>query len=111
MKTSKVESLDEAIAALNRLIALTKKRGMHESAHFLAVAKTQLLIEINGVTDAEFRALCDWLDGKRPQTDPRRSARLRVRRDGHMRGMGRAWLCPEDAPRRGRGRTAVSKRA
>ena len=83
---------------------------MHDSAQFLEMAKMQLLIEINGVTDAEFLALCDWLDGKRPQPDARRSARLRIRRDGHLRCMGRAWLCPEDTPRRSRGRAAGTSR-
>jgi len=110
METSKAEPLDEALAALNRLIAVTQKCDLHQSAQFLEMAKMQLLIEINGITDAEFVAFCDWLDGKRPQPDARRGSRSRIRRDGHLRGMGRAWLCPEDAPPRSRGRAAGTGR-
>jgi hypothetical protein len=110
METSKAESPDQAVAALNWLIALTQERGLHESAQFLAMAKTQLLIEINGISDVEFQAFCDWLDGKRPQPDARRGSRSRTRRDGQLRGTGRAWLCPEDAPHRSRRRAALTSR-
>ena len=98
METSKAESLDEAVAVLNRLIELTRGCGMRESAHFLAMAKTQFLIELNGISDGEFRALCVWLEGKQPPPGNRRDQPARIRRDGHLKGMDRAWRCPQDAP-------------
>jgi hypothetical protein len=102
METSKAESLDDAVAGLNRLIELTRGCGLRESAHFLAMAKTQLLIELNGVTDIEFRALCSWLEGKQPPPGDRRDQPSRIRRDGYLKVMDRAWQCPQDA-RSGRG--------
>ena len=53
------------------------------------MARTQLLIDIHAISDAEFRALCDWLDGKQPRKS-RRAGASRGRRDAQMRGMGRA---------------------
>ena len=57
METSKAELLDDAVAAVNRLILLAQDCGLPDSAQFLAMAKTQLLIDRNGITDGEFRAL------------------------------------------------------
>ena len=96
METSKAEPLDDAVASLNRLIEMAQDCGFEESAQFLAMAKTQLLIELNGITDGEFRALCDWLEGKRGGR--RDAAPTRSRRDGNLRVMRRAWQCPHDAP-------------
>ena len=107
MQTSKAEPLD-ALATLNRLIGLMQDRGLDETAQFLAMARTQYLIEANGVTDAEFRALCDWLDGK--QAGSRPATPSRGRRDGNLRIMRRAWQCPQDAGAgRGRRRAAASQ--
>jgi hypothetical protein len=103
METSKDESLDEVVSSLNHLIELTRGCGLGESAQFLAMAKTQLLIELNGISDTEFRALCTWLEGKQPPPGDRRGQPSRIRRDGHLKGMDRAWQCPQDAPI-GRGR-------
>jgi hypothetical protein len=112
METNKAESLDDAVAALNHLIELTRGCGLPESAHFLAMAKTQLLIELNGVSDIEFRALCTWLEGKQPPPGDRRGQPSRMRRDGHLKEMGRAWRCPQDAPTgRGGRRRANSNRS
>jgi hypothetical protein len=112
METNKAELLDEAVTALNRLIELTRGCGMQESALFLAMAKTQLLIERNGIADVEFRALCAWLEGKQPPPGDRRGQPSRVRRDGHLKAMDRAWQCPQDVPTgRGGRRRANSNRS
>src|SRR6185295_11330710 len=63
METSKAEPLDAAAATLNHLIRLMQDCGLRDTAHFLAMAKTQFLIELNGISDSEFRALCEWLEG------------------------------------------------
>ena len=98
METSKAGLPEDPIASIDRLIEFARSQGFGDSVQFLAMARTQLLIEINSITDAEFRAFCDWLDGKQPPPKSRRgSATARVRRDGQMSGMRRAWLCPQDA--------------
>jgi hypothetical protein len=105
METNMAERLEEAVATLNELIELTGKCGLRESAQFLAMAKLHLLIDLNEVTDAEFRALCAALEGKtRNGAAARKRAPLaRNRHDGDLRTMRRAWLCPQDLPsRRGR---------
>ena len=107
MGTNMAERLEQAVATLNDLIALTQDCGLSESTQFLAMAKLHLLIDLNGVSDQEFRALCDLLEGRKPARRARRSAAAaRTRRDSQLRGMHRAWLCPQDAPvgRGGRGR-------
>ncbi len=96
METSKAGLLEDAVASLDRVIGLAHQQGYDESVQFLLMARTQLLIDIHEITDAEFRALCDWLDGKQPRKSGR-AGPTRVRRDGQMRGMRRAWLCPQDA--------------
>jgi hypothetical protein len=97
MSTSRIELPDEVVA-LDRLIELAHSRGYGESVQFLRMARTQLLIEINGITDAEFRAFCDWIEGRAPPREKKRRAGAgRLRRNGQLRGMRRAWLCPEDA--------------
>lgn len=96
METSKAGLLEDAVASLDRVIALAHQQGYEDSVQFLLMARTQLLIDIHEITDAEFLALCDWLDGKQPRKS-RRAAPPRLRRDGQMRGMRRAWLCPQDA--------------
>jgi hypothetical protein len=99
-----IERLEQAVATLNDLIALTQAADLRESTQFLAMAKLHLLMDLNGVSDQEFRALCDLLEGRKPPRRTRRGA-PRIRRDSQLRGMHRAWLCPQDAPAgRGRGR-------
>jgi hypothetical protein len=97
METSKAGLLEDAVANVDRLIEIARNHGFEDSVQFLAMARTQLLIDIHGITDMEFRAFCDWLDGKQPPDGRRDSGPTRVRRDGHLRGMRRAWLCPQDA--------------
>ena len=110
MQTSKAEPLDEAAETFDRLIRLMQQRGLTESAQFVAIAKTQFLIESNDISDDEFRALCDWLDGKQPP-ERRNATPSRTRRDSGLREMRRAWQCPQDMPvGRGRRRAAVASR-
>lgn len=100
METNMVERLEEAVAKLNELIDLTSGFGLRESAQFLAMAKLHLLIDVNEVTDAEFRALCAALEGKarKPADAVRVRAPIgRSRRDSEAR-MKRRWQCPQDAP-------------
>jgi hypothetical protein len=98
METNKAGLVEDAVASVDRLIEFAQRQGYADSVQFLAMARTQLLIDIHGITDAEFRAFCDWLDGKQlPPKSRRGSGPARVRRDGQMRGMRRAWLCPQDA--------------
>jgi len=105
METNKAERLEQAVATLGELIELAEGCGLRESAQFLAMAKLHLQIDLNEVTDTEFRALCALLEGKagKPR-DPARAPLLRNRRDGELRAMRRAWHCPQDAPSRRGGR-------
>jgi hypothetical protein len=108
METSKAERLERAVATLNDLIDLTRGSHLHETAQFLAMAKLHLLMDLNGVSDAEFRALCDHLEGKTGKATRvarTRGATARNRRDAEMRLTGRAWQCRSDVtPRSGRNR-------
>jgi hypothetical protein len=108
METSMAERLEQAVATLNDLIDLTSNSGLRDTAQFLAMARLHLLIDLNDVSDAEFRALCEALEGKTElrRKDARRAPFARNRRDGELRAMGRAWQCPQDtpAPRGGRRR-------
>ena len=109
MQTSKAEPLDDALEALDRLIGLMQDRGLAETAQFLMIAKTQFLIESNDISDDEFRALCEWLDGKQPP-ERRNATPSRTRRDSGLREMRRAWQCPQDTPvGRGRRRAAAGR--
>jgi len=100
------ERLERAVATLNELVELAEGFGLRESAQFLAMAKLHLLIDLNEITDAEFRALCAVLEGRAKKTrDASARAPLgRNRRDGELRAMRRAWQCPQDAPPRRGGR-------
>jgi hypothetical protein len=95
MSTGKAGLLDGAVSDLDRVIKRAHEEGYGESVQFLMMARTQLLIDIHGITDVEFRAFCDWLEQPPQARGP--APQPRVRRDGQMRGMRRAWLCPQDA--------------
>jgi len=110
METNVDEQLEDAVATLNGLIVMVQKLGLCESAQFLAMAKLHLRLDLNGVSDREFRALCDSFEekGETPRGDARaRAVRGRSRRADENRAP-RRWQCPEDAPmpRGGRGRRA-----
>ena len=86
--------------------------GLRESAQFLAMAKLQLQLDLNGVTDGEFRALCDALEGKALAT-PSGSRAGRARRAlaamATCATMRRAWHCPQDATARRAGRRRAAR--
>ena len=97
-------SLERAIATLNGLIELARSHGLGNSALFLDMAKLQLQLDLHGITDAEFGALCDALENGTLTANPVARARAghpRPRRDGDLRTMRRAWQVR--AARGGRG--------
>lgn len=112
METSGDKRLEQAAATLNDLIALMRDQGLNETAQFLAMAKLNLLMDINGITAKEFRALCVALESE-PNPAPRRggrrsgSARRKgVQPDGGMPRVPDAWIRLDRvaASRSGRGR-------
>jgi hypothetical protein len=98
--------LEEAVATLNRLIEAVRELGLRDSEQFLAMARLHLLMDLNEVSDREFRMLCDVLEGKAKMPARSRGARAagRTRRDAEMRLMRRAWKCSEASRRDGRKR-------
>jgi hypothetical protein len=108
MGTNTAEQLKQAVAILSNLFDLARDAGLADTAQFIAMAKLHLLMDLNGVSDTEFRALCDHLEGKadkRGRVAPSRGTMARNRREAEMRLTGRAWQCSgETAPRGGRNR-------
>ena len=107
MEANMAERLEQAVTTLGELVELAESCGLRESAQFLAMAKLHLLIDLNEITDTEFRTLCAVLEGK--ARTPRESASARAalgrnRRDGELRTMRRAWQRPDAPSRRGRHR-------
>ena len=104
MERSTDELLEQGVAALDTLIQTAATRGLTDSAHFLGMAKLQLQLDLHGITDQEFIALCDALETRLRQTGGRKASYPRPRREGDLRGQRRAWQCPQDiTPRRLRG--------
>ena len=100
METNMDEPLEQAIATLNGLIELAKAHGLGSSAMFLDMAKLQLQLDLYGITDEEFGALCEALENGTLTASAvarARAAHPRPRREGDLRTMGRAWQCPQDA--------------
>jgi hypothetical protein len=108
MGTNTAEQLKQAVATLSNLFQLARDAGLADTAQFIAMAKLHLLMDLNGVSDTEFRALCDHLEGnadKRGRVAPGRGTTARNRREAEMRLTGRAWQCSgETTPRGGRKR-------
>jgi hypothetical protein len=108
MEANMDERLEQAVATLNGLIDMTRANGLGESALFLEMAKLQVQLDLHGITEEEFLALCDALYAGtfKPvsETGPAPSY-PRPRRDGDLRGQRRAWQCPPGAAR-GRRRRA-----
>ena len=102
MEPSKAERLEQAVATLTALIREMEQSGLPDSAHFLAMARMHVMIDLNEITDLEFRALCIAVEDKarKPRSAPLRAPPGRSRRDGELRAMHRAWRCPQDAPQR-----------
>jgi hypothetical protein len=108
MEANTDERLEQAIATLNGLIEMMRANGLGDSVQFLEMAKLQVQLDLHGITDEEFFALCDALDDGtlRPVsgTEPPPSY-PRPRREGDLRGQSRAWQCPQGVAR-GRRRRA-----
>jgi hypothetical protein len=104
METNTDERLERAVTILTELIELAGEFGLAQSELFLSMAKLQLQLDLNGITDEEFAAFCDAVEsGTLKPASAARAGQGRPRRDGDLRGMGRAWQVPEGivAPRRG----------
>jgi hypothetical protein len=111
MEASMDERLEQAVATLNELIGLMGANGHGESMMFLEMAKLQLQLDLNGITDVEFIALCDALENgtlKAGSAARPASGYARPRREGDLRGQRRAWHCPQGAPSTRRRRRVVT---
>ena len=62
MEASKDEELRRAVSTLAGFIDLTESCGLGDTARFLAMARLSLLMEINGISEHELRALSDALE-------------------------------------------------
>jgi hypothetical protein len=101
METSRDERLEQAIAAVDGLMAQARAAGS-QSVMFLEMAKLQLQLEFNEITDDEFGAFCDALEGGHfvNKGDERPAVtHARARRNGEMRVMRRAWRQPQEPVR------------
>ncbi|MGB9365955.1 MAG: hypothetical protein WCE79_08075, partial [Xanthobacteraceae bacterium] len=97
MEPNRDEQLERAIAGINELIALSREAGS-QSEMFLEMARLQLLLEYNEITEAEFGAFCDALEeGRfvRGAMERLASGHARPRRNGDLRVMRRAWRQPQ----------------
>ena len=103
MGTNTDERLEKAIGIMNELIALVRGAGLAQSELFLDMAKLQLQLELNGISDDEFSAFCDALEqGKLASCERSVVGHARARRNGDLRLMRRAWREPQDrTPQRG----------
>ena len=61
MEPNRDERLEQAITAIDELIVLAREAGS-QSEMFLEMARLQLLLEYNEITEAEFGAFCDALE-------------------------------------------------
>lgn len=107
MEPNRDERLEQAITAIDELIVLAREAGS-QSEMFLEMARLQLLLEYNEITEAEFGAFCDALEeGRfmRGVCEPLAAAHARPRRSGDLRLMRRSWRQPQD-PVRQRGARA-----
>jgi hypothetical protein len=106
METNRDEWLEQAIATVDELIALARKAGS-QSEMFLEMARLQLQLEFNGITEDEFGAFCVALEeGRfvRGACERLAPAHARPRRNGDLRLMRRAWRQPQDPVRQRAGR-------
>src|SRR5256885_16260513 len=113
METNMDGRLEQAVATLNDLIDRVGACGLRQSVLFLEMAKLQLKLDLNGVTDEEFGALCDALENGTLASATRvRAGQMRARRDGDLRGQRRAWQCPNGTavPRGARRRARSEER-
>jgi hypothetical protein len=105
METDRGERLERAVATLDGLIELARSLDLRDSAQFLAMARLNLLIDLNGITDHEFRSFCGALegaaDGQRRAAPLPRSARRRRSEPvpGEGSALGKAWRGADVAAR------------
>ena len=107
MEPNRDERLERAITAIDELLMLAREAGS-QSEMFLEMARLQLLLEYNEITEAEFGAFCDALEeGRfmRGACEPVAAGHARPRRSGDLRLMRRSWREPQD-PVRQRGARA-----
>ena len=107
MQTNTGERLNHAIATLDDLIEFVGHCGLAQSQLFLEMAKLQIKLDLHGITDEEFSAFCEALENgtlAAAAAQRAQAGQKRPRRVGDMRGMGRAWQCPEGVVPRRRGR-------
>jgi hypothetical protein len=107
MEQNRDGQLEQIIAVTDELIVLARAAGS-QSGMFLEMARLQLLLEYNEITEAEFGALCAALEeGRCVQNgcEPVAAAHARPRRNGALRLMRRAWRQPQ-GPVRQRGARA-----
>lgn len=107
MEANRDEQLEQALSAIDELLVLARKAGS-QSGMFLEMARLQLQLEYNEITDAEFGALCHALEqGKfvRNAWERVAAAHARPRHNGALRLMRRAWRQPQ-GPLRQRGARA-----
>jgi len=102
------ERLERAITALDELIALVREAGLRQSGLFLDMARLQLQLELNGITDEEFSQFCDAIENRQFMCgagEPLTTGHARPRHNSDLRLMHRAWREPQDrTPQRGRAR-------
>ena len=99
METNKAERLEQAVATLSNLIELARTCELEETAQFLAMAKLNLLMDLNGVTEEEFRALCITLEDeagseRRLRARPKRGTRGAAHPGGSP-AFRRSWTAPD----------------
>ena len=95
MQTNTDGRLEQALAALDDLRSLVRERGFSQSELFLDMAKLQLQLDLNGITDHEFNAFCDAVErgGVVPgPADRARPGQARQRRNGELRTMRNTYV-------------------
>ena len=93
MEQNRDGQLEQALASVDELIVLARKAGS-QSEMFLEMARLQLQLEYNEITEDEFCAFCDALEeGKfaRIGCELPSVSHDRARRSGDLRLMRRAW--------------------
>lgn len=101
------ERLERAIGVIDEVIALVRASGFSQSELFLDMARLQLQLDLNGISDDEFAAFCEAVEQRTLPGASERPApsHARPRRNGELRLMRRAWRQPQD-PVRQRGARA-----
>ena len=105
MEASMDERLEQAVATLDTLIERIGAGGLADSVFFLEMAKMQLKLDLNGVTDEEFGTFCDALErGTLASSTLSRPGQQRAHPGGDLRGQRRARTSASDIAKRRVGR-------